>query len=423
MTYDDILSVGIFKMLSVCFFQVFSLILLYHQIISVDTEAEVMHEFVSVRYDWNNETQRQTAIDNGDYIVENNIITGIKLYKDHVYVTVPRWRHGVPSTLNRVVDLPAVGDGPVLEPFPDWDSNTIGDCNAFQYVQSMEIDPNTGFMWIIDTGRVNTSMLPTLPANLCPPKLVILDLERSNAVMRSYEFPDHVVSHTSNFMNDIVLDYVDGAAKFAYITDTSDAKLYVYDFDENTSYDFQHSSMQAVPLIMPTQNGLVSAPIDGIAMSPDFRTVYYSALSALPVYSIPTEVLRKNSSDFDNNVRVVGNKTGGCDGMAYGQNHIFYAALEYNALYMASVENGRLLDQKRVVQNNRTAVWIDTLAFNGTDLWFVANDLTAFFGNNMNFTGQDSNIYIWKVRDIEAGYLQNARSRTVVNAVGYTAPN
>ena len=23
-------------------------------------------------------------------------------------------------------------------------------CNAFQYVQSMEIDPNTGYMWIID---------------------------------------------------------------------------------------------------------------------------------------------------------------------------------------------------------------------------------------------------------------------------------
>ena len=405
-------------MISKCFLQVFLLILLLQLCAGAVIESKVVYEFVSVQYNWDNETHEQTALDNGDYIVENNIITGIKVYKDQVYVTVPRWRNGVPSTLNKVV--PAAGDDTVLEPFPDWDSNRIGDCAAFQYVQSMEIDPNTGFMWIIDTGRVNTSMQPAPPANLCPPKLVILDLERSNNVVRSFEFPDHVVSHTSNFMNDIVLDYVDGEAKFAYITDTRDAKLYVYDFDVNASYFYQHSSMQAVPLITPSQSGLVSAPIDGIAISPDFRTVYYTPLSALPLYSIPTEILRKNSSDFATNVRVVGNKTGGCDGMAFGQKHIFYAALEYDALCMASMENGRLSDQTLIVQNNQTAVWIDTLAFNGTDLWFVANDLTAFFGNRMNFTGPDGNIFIWKVRDIEAGYLQNAKSRTIVNSAQCT---
>ena len=40
---------------------------------------------------------------------------------------------------------------------------------------SMEIDPNTGYMWVIDTGRRETST-PN-PVNACPAKILILDLQ------------------------------------------------------------------------------------------------------------------------------------------------------------------------------------------------------------------------------------------------------
>ena len=383
----------------------------------------MVYEFISVDYNWTNATQRQAAIENGDYIVHNNIITGIKVYRDTVYVTVPRWRNGVPATLNFIV--PLVNDYPILQPFPDWDSNKAGDCTALQYVQSMEIDPNTGYMWVIDTGRTNTNNPPSLPQNLCAPKLVINDLMRMDTI-RIYEFPDHVVSHTTNFMNDIVLDYVAGKARFAYITDTSDSKLYVYDYDKNISYYYQHPSMRAVPLDPATQEGLVSAPIDGIAMSPDFQTLYYSTLSGLRLYAIPTDVLRRNNSDFDDSLQTVGNKIGGSDGMAFGQRHIFFGAFEYNALYMAETQDNGLISlakQVNVVRNNETAVWIDTLAFNGTELWFVANKLNLYFKNEFNFTGTNTNIHIWRVRIGEAGYLQNANIRTNVNSISRTMPS
>lgn len=73
--------------------------------------------------------------------------------------------------------------------------------------------------------------------------------------------------------------------------------------------------------------------------------------------------------------------------------------------------------------NNTTAVWIDTLAFDGTDLWFVANALPSFFKNNMNFTDEEANMNIWRVRVGEAGYLQDARSRTIVNAKSLIMPS
>ena len=67
---------------------------------------------------------------------------------------------------------------------------TVDDCNAIQFSQSMEIDPNTGYMWVIDTGRRET-LTPT-PVNACPAKILILDLQ-NNQVTRENYFCRHLI--------------------------------------------------------------------------------------------------------------------------------------------------------------------------------------------------------------------------------------
>ena len=42
-------------------------------------------------------------MDNGTFAPHNCIITGVKLWSGRVFVSVPRWRPGVPGTLNEVV--------------------------------------------------------------------------------------------------------------------------------------------------------------------------------------------------------------------------------------------------------------------------------------------------------------------------------
>jgi hypothetical protein len=270
--------------------------------------AQIMYKWTKLDFDWPTDLDRQNSIRNRSFIVQNNIITGIKVFQKRVYVSVPRWRQGVPSTLNEVV-INSKGEA-ILKPFPNWSMQEIGTCNAFQYVQSMEIDPNTGQMWIIDTGSTNTKGTSGGMSS-CNAKIVIYDIV-SKRIVRKHVFPENVVSKGRNFLNDLVIDYVEGQAKFAYISDAfkSHPKLIVYDFVRDKSYFFQHRSMYPLNgyIEIVAKNKLrwnATTPIDGIAMSPDFKFVYYCTLADRNLYRIPTHILRSYGT-FSHAVQLVG---------------------------------------------------------------------------------------------------------------------
>jgi len=135
------------------------------------------------------------------FISENNIIAGVKIHQDKMFLTVPRWRHGVPATLN-FVHIPAQNQSdnytrdwaednlptsPKLQAYPSWAMQTIGNCSAFQYVQSIEIDLFDR-MWAFDVGRVD---IFDTNKEICPPKLVILDLLGTSNYL-PYSFPHYI---------------------------------------------------------------------------------------------------------------------------------------------------------------------------------------------------------------------------------------
>lgn len=118
----------------------------------------------------------------------------------------------------------------------------IGNCDALQFVQSFEISPD-GVMWIIDVGRqfdVNSASTDG-PADGCPAKLVLLDLN-SNAIVRTHVFPDSVVDRKTNFLNDVVVDLSDPDRVFAYISNAFDGAIVVYDFANDKSWSVKHES-------------------------------------------------------------------------------------------------------------------------------------------------------------------------------------
>ena len=67
--------------------------------------------------------------DNVDYLVKNNILTGVKVWKGEIFVTVSRWLPGVPSALNKVVKSP--NETFLMQPFPSWELQEIGTTNYY----------------------------------------------------------------------------------------------------------------------------------------------------------------------------------------------------------------------------------------------------------------------------------------------------
>lgn len=228
----------------------------------------VKYQWNYLNFTWPSAEAYKKALDDRSYIPENNVITGIKVWKDRLYLTLPRFKNGVPATLVST-PLHQVDVAPLLEPFPNWEMQKLDDCSAFQYVQSMEIDLS-GRMWVLENGR--TEFMTNNQRTKCPARLVVLDLENNNEILMDYEFPSDVVHGDSVFINDIVLDHEDGG--YAYITDT-DVKfpgIIVFSLAERTSWKVTHESMRseekASSFVVNGTSFSIQGATDGIALSP-----------------------------------------------------------------------------------------------------------------------------------------------------------
>lgn len=260
------------------------------------------------------------------------------------------------------------------------------------------------------------------PVDSCPAKIIIFDLNKNVEVHR-YTFPKLTVGYGLFYLNDIVLSYSENVARYAFMSDTLDYKLVVYDYKEDTSYAYSHPNMEAdeqyinITISNMTLTGIITG-INGIAMSPDFRYVYYSSVAGVGLHQIETSVLtsaKGNSAAFAAAVRTIGEKVSPGDGMAYGsKNKLFYSALGPNAIYEWNIAKDLgpsgdfnkvpLISQSKLVSDPRMQ-WVDTLALDDKGyLWYTTSRLNKFFSSG-GIVHHESNFFIWKIFVGDENYL------------------
>jgi len=312
------------------YFIVLTLFGVLYSTITEGVNPDLVYRWNYLDFDWPNSTMKDQYETEGSYVKENIGISGVKLYKGNVYVTVPRLKSGIPATLNVLTKNEETS--PLLRPYPNWEIHKLDDCENLLFVSSIEIDPNTGYMWILDTGFSPRETITKIGEKPCPAKLVIYNINNDVEVHR-HLFPSLVVGRGSFYLNDLVLDFVDGKASYAYVTDTFDWKLIVYDHGLNLSYAFfdDRSMQPEYNIINVTIAGkdekVKSLGINGIAMSPDFKYLYYSVLAGNKLYRVPTTILRDYRLDrlyFTLNVKEVGLKISPGDGMICSQKERLY---------------------------------------------------------------------------------------------------
>ncbi|XP_316854.5 protein yellow [Anopheles gambiae] len=256
------------------------------------------------RYSWQqldfvfpNQRLKQQALARGDYVPTNGLPVGIERWENKLFVSVPRWKDGIPSTLNYIDMNQTPSGSPALIPYPDWSSNVAGDCaNGLSTVYRIKAD-KCGRLWALDTGTVG---IGNTTQQLCPYALNVWDL-KTNRRLRRYELrPEDTNANT--FIANIAIDMGRSCDDtFAYMSDELGYGLIVYSFEQNKSWRFAHSFFFPDPLrgdfnVAGLNFQWGEEGIFGMSLTPPqadgFRTLYFSPLASHREFTVSTRILR-----------------------------------------------------------------------------------------------------------------------------------
>ena len=157
--------------------------------------------------------------------------------------------------------------------------------------------------------------------------------------------------------------------------------------------------------------GPIYTGVDGIALSCDRRTLYYTPLSSRTLYSIATKSLREaKTKDPSSSVVKLGYKRSASDGLIAGaKGHLYITAIEENRVYKvrditSNPTNFYYASFSHVIDSPK-AVWPDTLGFHNSknQLYAMCNQLQNFTVGLINYekpANGDANFYLW-VADVD----------------------
>ncbi|MCJ1262521.1 hypothetical protein MMC22_002391 [Lobaria immixta] len=266
----------------------------------------------------------------------------------------------------------------------------------FISVQGIVIDAKDR-LWLLDTGRALTPSGTLVPASHGGPKLIGINLSNSS-IFKTIVFPTEV-AFSESYLNDIRIDLrpnvTSSGQGIGYITDSSgEGRNGIVIVDLGTGESWRHldnaPQVRADPQYVPfvagdavyalggTQKRItyVTDGADGIALSPDGETLYWTAVGSAYLHSIPTARLRDNSLASEIRAQAAissrGNK-GTSDGIESDSNGLVYLGnFEQNAINTFNPETGLF----SVFVRDPRLSWSDSL-FAATDgyLYFTENQL------------------------------------------------
>lgn len=337
------------------------------------------------------------------------LIQGVKLDSaGNMYVSTARWGGAaIPATLSRLV---RDGEGWVLEPYPSEAMNAIENADGLKAVLGFEIDRND-VMWILDQGHVAGKM------SKGDAKLVLWDIKAGKEVGR-YVFPEDQADPKCSFLNDLAVDNDTG---FAYIADSGifcdplHGGLIVYDSNTNTARRILDRSRFTnnephfffnIDDRKVLKNSGMQTGADGIALSGDKDTLYWTNLTGNTLYSLDTDLLRDfdaSETVIENAVDVVTSLPSNTDGMTADRaGNLYMTALTLDGLMKLDGATGAISRFAHHPEMN----WPDTLAW-GPDgsLYAVSNHLHVWVDGDMNFEDPAiPNFRIWKIPQVGESY-------------------
>lgn len=355
-------------------------------------KLEVVAEWTRLSYDLGDAAAEKAYEDQQVY--KKVLMQGAKVdSKGNIYVSTARWGgKEIPATLSKLVKK---GNTWKLQPFPSAALNDVNNPKGLKAVLGFEIDRND-VMWILDQGHVAGA--PSGPGD---EKLIGWDLKTGKEVAR-YEFSETDTDRKCSFLNDVA---VDNDAGFVYISDSGifcnplkggllafDIKagkakrvLSAPEFVNDEDFTFQIHGRDVLKAKDGKPNGMKTGA-DGIALSGDKKTLYWTNLTGNRLLSLPTAVVRdfgKSEDEVKQAVKVEATLPSNTDGITSDRNNNLYlTALTKNGILKRDGKSGAI----SIYASRDDISWPDTLAWGPKgSLYLVSNHLHLWVDGDMDF--------------------------------------
>lgn len=305
------------------------------------------------------------------------------------FVSTPRLvSAAAPATLS-VMDTSAVSGPARLTAFPSIEGNAVAGApdQHLRNVLGFYIDHRNGWLWALDQGFVAGENEAPEGAQ----KIMVYDLKSGQLVKRIGLDP--VADRKGSFLNDIV---VDEQRKVAYISDSglrsapaNQVGLIVVDYASGHARRVldNHPHLQVESGVKVVSHGMEVWPgkplllgINGIALSPDAGTLYWTVTTGKHAHAISTSGLRDpraSAATLAAAVRDLGDVGGNTDGIVTSANgRLYITDVTHNGIVQYDPSKKKM----SLIASDEGVHWPDTptLAPDGA-LVFTASNLNQHF--------------------------------------------
>ncbi|EDW28737.1 GL18784 [Drosophila persimilis] len=363
----------------------------------------VAFEWREMDFKYDTSDQRWAAIEKGDFKPANVIPFGLEVYKHRLFVTLPRWRAGVPASL-AYLDLNDTSTKmPALKPFPSWEAHNLAEAEP-ELVSPFRVRADRcGRLWVLDL-RISGVLEKTKMYGA--PQLLVYDLHNDD-LLRRHTIPAEQFKQGS-FLANLAIEDGDCENTFAYAADLGSPGLVVYSWKSQESWRVQHHFFHPDPMAGNfSVNGIEFQWDDGLyglalskPMETGFSTLYFHPLCSTMEFSVSTSVLRNKtlatSAEIYRDFKVLGsrgpNTQAGAEFLDQETGVLFYALPNLNevACWRTSQDFTHNA-QSRIFRNNDSMIFpSDVKVDQEKRLWVLSNQLPVFiydelYAGSINF--------------------------------------
>ncbi|XP_055641820.1 protein yellow [Toxorhynchites rutilus septentrionalis] len=383
--------------------------------VSGNDNLRVAYQWNQIDFEFPSEAERQEAIRTGVYVPENVIPIGLEVYKKRLFVTLPRWKSGIPASLAYININDTTTKSPKLRPYPSWNAHRqMSAEEAPEIVSPFRIRADRcGRLWVLDTGVAD--ILGNTKVH-SPTSLLVYDLHNDN-LLRRYKFPvDHIKENS--FYANIAVEDTDCDDTFAYAADLGSPGLVVYSWRQQESWRFKHHFFYPDPLAGNYTITGISFQWDdglfGIALSrpqnDSYSTLYFHPLSSTNEFAVSTRILRNQSLATSNDIyrefKILGSRgPNGQAGVAFLDQKtgvIFYALPNLNAVTCWKTSNRAYTIKSlgRVYMSATDMVFPnDVKVDDESNLWVLSDRMHQYMYSSLNPNDVNFRILTATVKD------------------------